>query len=108
MLDPAFGYRHELGPDLAPGDPRTELVRDRLRVLWEARVLGRARALLGSRGTSLGPPRAFLRAFAGAGDSAELQRLHERARLGALATFAELLAAARRGLALEPSEQVAR
>jgi hypothetical protein len=104
MLDPAFGYRPALGPDLRAGEARTELVRDRLRVLWAARVRGRAAALLGSRRDEL-PPAAFRRAFSAIGDDAALRALHERAASGALATFPELLEAARLGLAppLQPA-----
>lgn len=104
MLDPAFGYRSELGSGLQGERARTELVRDRLAVLWEARVRGRAAAHLGAE-VPLRPPPAFARAFAGAcggngthgGDSAppDIIALYQRATEGALDTFTLLLAAAR-------------
>ncbi|NOT32318.1 MAG: hypothetical protein HOP15_17870 [Planctomycetes bacterium] len=102
MLDPGVGFSPELDPAHGDERARTELVRDRLRVLWEARVRGRAAALLGAE-VPLRPPPAFARAFAGvcggvsAGDSESngIRVLHQRASEGALATFPQLLAAAR-------------
>lgn len=93
MLDPAFAYRADLGPDLARGDPRAELVRDRLRALWELRLRARTARLLGHECD--GPQRRDLeRAFAGrAGD--ELAELAGRAARGELARFPELLELAR-------------
>ena len=94
MLDPAFGYRRGLGPGLANEWARTELVRDRLAMLWRARTRGRAAARLGEPVPAETPP-GFQRAFAGALDARGIDRLHARAAGGALATFSELLAAAR-------------
>jgi hypothetical protein len=97
MLDPAFAYRAELGPDLARGDPRTELVRDRLRALWELRLAGRTARLLGrEHGTP--DPRGLRRAFAGHGDDG-LAAVAARAVRGELASFPELLEIARSELA---------
>jgi hypothetical protein len=93
MLDPAFAYQAELGPDLARGDPRAELVRDRLRALWELRLAGRTARLLG-RGHGDPDPRGLRRAFAGLGDG-ELAELAARASRGELACFPELLEIAR-------------
>jgi hypothetical protein len=92
MLAPDFGYRAELGSDLDQQPARAELVRDRLRVLWEARVRGRAAARLGSQPPAAPGP-AFRRAFAGL-EPGSVARLHERAATGALSTYGELLAAA--------------
>jgi hypothetical protein len=93
MLDPAFGYRAELGPGLPGGDPRSELVRDRLRALWELRLSGRVSRLLGRE--CGGPPAGALqRAFAGLAVD-ELAELAERTRTGELACFRELLERAR-------------
>ncbi len=97
MLEPAFGYRPDLGPGLLEEPARTELVRDRVRVLWEARVRSRMAAILGAP-AALEPAPAFLRAFAGALEPAGIHALHERVRSGELATFAGFLGAARAGL----------
>lgn len=94
MLDPTVGFSPELDPAHVDERARAELVRDRLRVLWEARIAGRAAALLGMD-PAPGPGPSFRRAFAGALTPAELGALHERASRGALATFSQLLAAAR-------------
>ena len=93
MLDPAFAYRPELGPGLVRGDPRAELVRDRLRALWELRLAGRTARLLGHSG---GQPaaRVLERAFAGV-PASELAALAGRAVAGELASFPELLHLAR-------------
>jgi hypothetical protein len=93
MLDPAFAYRAGLGPDLAPGDPRTELVRDRLRALWELRLRGRVARLLG-RARVVPPLGDLERAFAG-WDADELAALAARVERGELARFPELLELAR-------------
>jgi len=63
MLDPDFGYRPSLPAELAEEPARHELVRDRLRVLWEARVAGRMAALGGGSGPLPDPTPAFRRAF---------------------------------------------
>jgi hypothetical protein len=97
MLDPAFAYRAELGPDLVRGDPRTELVRDRLRTLWELRLAGRTARLL-DREHEDPDPRRLRRAFAGRGDD-ELAELAARVVHGDLARFPELLEFARSELA---------
>ena len=94
MLDPSVGFSPHLDPAPADERARAELVRDRLRVLWEARVTGRAAALLGMEPVP-GPGPSFRRAFAGALAPAEIGGLHERASQGVLATFTQLLAAAR-------------
>jgi hypothetical protein len=92
MLDPAFAYRPQARGDLVPGDPRAELVRDRMRVLWELRLRGRAARLLGRASVERGR-RELGRAFGGLpGD--ELVQLEERAHSGRLASFPELLHAA--------------
>ncbi len=83
MLDPAFGYHRGLGPGLADERARTELVRDRLAMLWRARTCGRAAAHLGEPAPLRAPP-AFRRAFAGALDAGGIDRLHERAAGGDL------------------------
>jgi hypothetical protein len=109
MLAPDFGYRAGLGPDLDQEPARAELVRDRLRVLWEARVRARAAARLGSRPPA-GPGPAFRRAFAGL-EPHSLARLHERVAAGELCTYGQLLAAARGELGAGPgpeSDQAAR
>ena len=89
MLAPSFGYRPKLAldPELEPA--RVELVRDRFRVLWEARVAGRAERRSG-READASAPRRFRRAFAPLGDEATFE-LYALARTGALATFDELV-----------------
>lgn len=94
MLDPGVGFSPELDPARADDHAHAELVRDRLRALWDARITGRAAALLGMDPTQ-GPGPAFRRAFAGALTSAEIEALHERAAQGGMTTFSQLLAAAR-------------
>jgi len=96
MLDPAFAYRAELGPDLVRGEPRAELVRDRLRALWELRLAGRTARLLGRECGGL-EQRNLERAFADH-SSDELAELAARAVGGELACFSELLETARTDL----------
>jgi hypothetical protein len=94
MLDPAAGFSPDLDPALEDDGARAELVRDRLSVLWEARVTGRGATLLGID-PAAEPRLAFRRAFAGTHTPAEIGALHERASRGDVATFSQLLATAR-------------
>src|SRR5262245_45222967 len=93
MLDPAFAYRAELGPDLVRGEPRSELVRDRLRALWELRLEGLTARVLG-RACGRADQRGLRRAFAGR-DEGELAERAARAVQAELARFPELLEIAR-------------
>lgn len=93
MLDPAVEFAPELGLE-AGEHARAELVRDRLRVLWEARVAGRTARMLGTV-CPTSPSSAFRRAFAAALSSAEVDALHSRVSVGELATFPQLLDVAR-------------
>ncbi|MDP6942911.1 MAG: hypothetical protein QF464_02080 [Myxococcota bacterium] len=63
MLDPEFGYRPALSPDQPLEPARHELVRDRSRMLWEARVAGRMAALQDAQDPLPDPPPIFQRAF---------------------------------------------
>jgi hypothetical protein len=95
MLDPEWGYAPRL--HLVPGEEpvHAELVRDRLRVLWQARVRGRMERQLG-RAQGAPPGKEFLQAFGESEPaSAELAELHARVVAGELADYAALLAAAR-------------
>jgi hypothetical protein len=92
MLAPAFGYVPELR-DAGEGPAQQELVRDRLRVLWAARVAGRVARELGASPPPV--PREFTRAFAGVLGPEECAALHARASGGELDTFAALLGATR-------------
>jgi hypothetical protein len=94
MLDPAVAYAPVPAHELAHEPARVDLVRDRLRVLWEARIRGRL-ARLGTVEPEGRPTPAFVHAFEGALDAAQIEELHSGARNGALATFPELLATAR-------------
>jgi hypothetical protein len=97
MLDPAFAFVPSFDPGPVEGHARAELVRDRLRVLWQARVRGR----LARRGEQNAPPAAptaeFRQAFGPSTATEDLDALFADAWSGALATYATLLAAARDG-----------
>lgn len=95
MLDPEWQYAPELGEGPADDRARAEVLRDRLRVLWQARVRGRLAHLRGDAHESQPPP-AFLRAFGEVGEpSAALAALYESVQCGEPADFPSLLAAAR-------------
>lgn len=95
MLDPAWGYTPRLPSEPGEEPAHAELVRDRLRVLWKARVQGRMARLRGTLPASVAEPE-FLRAFGSAGTpSVELDALHALAASGALGDYAALIAAAR-------------
>ena len=96
MLDPAFGHRPALPPGLEPA--RRELVRDRYRVLWEARVAGRMARAGVAHGPPDGAPPRFRRAFGRAADPAAVDALYGEAFGGGLATQAALLEPALSGV----------
>ena len=75
MLDPGFGYRPSLPDALAEDRARAELVRDRFRVLWEARIAGLLARASDPLATLPSMPDHFRRAF---GPSASLTKLAER------------------------------
>jgi hypothetical protein len=91
MLDPDFGFDPDLdaGPEADPA--RRELVRDRFRVLWTARVQGR---LARRSDPHASPPPAdpsFRLAFGRSADSDAVEGLFREAWSGGLATYDELL-----------------
>jgi hypothetical protein len=92
MLDPAFAYRPALPDTVGPDVAQRELVRDRLRVLWEARIEARLRRLLERDADPHEPPARFLSAFRGI-DPALAHEIYAGSASGQLSTFDALLEA---------------
>lgn len=100
MLDPEFGF----DPDEKPGgdcEPaRAELVCDRFRMLWRARVSGRLARRTSSRAAAPDPEVRFRLAFGPDADPAAVETLFREAWSGSLATYDALVERASDGCAV--------
>ncbi|TAH36410.1 MAG: hypothetical protein EYC70_11465 [Planctomycetota bacterium] len=91
MLDPEFGFDPVFDPGFPSGYGNRERVRDRLRVLWEARVHGRMARGVNPRAAPPAPDADFRVAFGRDADSSAVDALFCGAWSGALATYGALL-----------------
>ena len=96
MLDPMFGYRPALPPEVTVEHARAELVRDRFSALWDARIRGKM-ARLTSGEIESEPDGNFAKAFKRA-DEALLRELFRSAVVGELATYDDLMGRALAGV----------
>jgi hypothetical protein len=97
MLDPDFGFdpRLDAGPDADPA--RRELVCDRFRVLWAARVSGRMGRRSAPQMIPPPPDARFKLAFGRGLDPGAIEALFREVWSGGLATYDALLAQASSG-----------
>jgi len=101
LLDPAFGFDPRRAD--AETDPaRREIVRDRFKVLWRARVDGRLQRRHGSTAAPSASDPRFRAAFGRACDPLAVADLFQRAWSGELATYAQLLDQALSGVGSAP------
>lgn len=99
MLDPDFGFDPVFEPTPGCEPARRDLVRDRLRVLWDARVEGRLARRRDPVATAPPAGAGFRQAFGVSADPLAVEELHARAWGGHLASYDRILECAKRGCA---------